>query len=163
MTRLTIYLAIIVTSFSCSLKDNSKPTTTDKATETTQNSDYEFYGNYIPTNDIWIKGLGLKGIEIDTHDSLNRRIIKGIFLRFRDTLKHEYYIVNTSFTGTKDNFQILANDSVLGQIEIAGNFLGERGPMNDNIKDPSTIVFKGLISAKGINKAKLECRYFEGD
>jgi hypothetical protein len=125
---------------------------------------FEFDGNYLPTAEFKIKDYLLKSIEIGTDDSLKGNRIKLIYIRFSNLATDDYHVItNTKFEGTKDRFSVTAIDSVLGKIQISGSFFGQRGPINDNIKDPSTIVFKGLISADGINGEKIECTYFEGD
>lgn len=143
----------------CSQK-NSKPT--DKTVDAQSKAfSFDFDGNYLPTDSIISKGHLLNSIEILTRDSAGSRVIELIYLRFTNMENNEYHIVKPLFTGTRSEFLINANDSILGEVIIRGEFFGEKGPRKDNI-DPKTIVFSGELLADG-RKSKLECTYFEGD
>lgn len=165
MTRIgTLALFVMLAFIACSQKNMDHDSNDDS--EVDDDSTYfELYGNYMPTKkNISVKDYFLESIQIDTHNSSSGRYIKSIYVQFASTKKtNEYYRVKSSFSGTKDHFSIFANDSILGKIEIEGMFFGVKGPMNDNIKDPKTIVFKGVLSVDGKTVAKFECTYFEGD
>jgi hypothetical protein len=162
--RIFIFLLSIVLTFSACFQSSNEPKSEDTNKIKENRSEFEFGGNYLPTKEFKIKNHLLNSIEISTNDSLVGNKIELIYIRFTDLKTDEYYVVmKTIFTGTKENFSVSANDPVLGKIEIKGKFSGIKGPMNDNIEDPNTIVFKGTISANGINNEKLECTYFEGD
>ena len=153
---------ILLAFLACSQK-RSEQNSVDVVKAQDKNNYFELYGNYIPTKAISVKDHLLENIQIDTHDSLGGRFIKLIYLQFTNTKTEEGYRVNTSFSGTKDDFSILANDSLLGSIKIKGRFFGVKGPMLDDIKDPKTIVFEGIFSVGGKADIKIECTYFEGD
>ena len=151
------FIFLAVTSLACcqkksDLKDQSKGTTY-----------FELYGNYLPTKEVHVKDHILESIQIDTEDSVSGRYIKLIFIQFTDVKTQEYYRIKASFGGTKDDFTIFAKDPILGDIKIRGKFFGVKGPMNDNIKDPKTIVFEGTFSVDGKPGTRFECGYFEGD
>jgi hypothetical protein len=152
---------LLLTSLACSQKKSEHPVDGIKVQD--KNGYFELYGNYLPTTTISVKDHLLESIQIDTHDSLGGRFIKLVYLQFTNTKTQEGYRVNTSFSGTKDDFSILANDSLLGNIKIKGKFFGVKGPMLDDIKDPKTIVFEGIFSVSGKADIKIECTYFEGD
>lgn len=157
MYKVTVFM-LLLTSLACSQKKGDQ-----NSTDFSKSSPFKLYGNYLPTKEIFVQGLVLQGIKINTHDSLNYSPIKGILLRFRDKAKDDYYFVDCSFRGTQDDFIIIGNDAALGKIQVRGKFFGTKGPVNDNIKDPNTIVFKGVFSVDGKTNIEFECRYFEGD
>jgi hypothetical protein len=127
------------------------------------NKSFNFFGYYNLTSEVYVKTLVLKSIEINTHDSLGRSHISIVRLRFQNPKESDYYFVNTSFGGVKDNFSIIAYDSLLGNLKIKGKFFGEKGPSKDDIKDPNTIVFEGTLSVDEKSNTYFKCTYFGGD
>jgi hypothetical protein len=163
MKKLTLIFYIALNLLSCSQISNNRKSENSEEVDK-NNSSFEFDGNYLPTKEFKINNHLLNSIEIGTNDSLEGNKIALIFIRFTNLKTEEYYVIRkTTFEGTKDKFSIIANDPLLGKIQISGSFIGKNGPLNDNIEDPNTIVFKGTILADGINNEKLECTYFEGD
>jgi hypothetical protein len=150
---------IFLTLLGCSQKNSEQDT--DRIPH--QIFSYEFDGNYFLTKPISVKDRLLESIQVSTRDSLNGFVIKGVYLSFSNKKDDEYYRVKTSFSGTKDNFLISANDSTLGNLEIKGQFFGEKGPMYDNIEGSKTIVFEGMFSCDGKNNLQFKCTYFVGD
>ncbi|HAC24325.1 MAG TPA: hypothetical protein DCE81_05365 [Cytophagales bacterium] len=142
--------------------NHSKNPANPESADTKTSLKFDLVGNYIPTTKIEISGHFLESFAIGTKDTLNEFKVKYVYVCFDWPENEEYYWVeNTQFSGTKDNFSISAKDSIIGDFNISGRFFGEQGHFYD-VTDPATIVFKGTITAKGVQQ-NLECRYFEGD
>ena len=158
-----ILVLLIVSIFlSCSQKKGEQQQVQELENAKSEIVHFDFDGNYLPTESISVNDHLFNSIEIFTQDSVGTRVIELIYLRFTNIANEEYRVVKTSFNGTKESFFINANDSILGQLAIKGQFFGVKGPRNDDLKNSKTIVFSGEFLANGI-KNKLECTYFEGD
>ena len=163
--RIVIFL-LLLTALGCSQNNKGQGTDT-RVKFKGGTSTFEFGGNYLPSEEIVVKEYLLNSIEIDTHDTLQGYFIKKVYLRFLNMKSEddEYYVIkNTSIqNNSKDDFWIIANDSLLGNIEIKGRFLGEKGPRLNNIKGSKEIVFEGVLFVDGKKETKITCNYFEGD
>lgn len=116
---------------------------------------FDPYGYYLPKDDVFLDGYSFEWLFIPgKSDTPSIRLGSKKTNIFLD-IKASHFSIN----GKQGLFEF--SDSKETKISMRGQFLGEKGPSEDQVKSNKT-VFQGTITIKGIQNP-ISMTWFEGD
>ncbi|NVN93706.1 MAG: hypothetical protein HXX18_00340 [Bacteroidetes bacterium] len=167
MNKIYLIFSILLITIILSCQNQNVETKEKPLIKKEKKVSFDIDGYYFLNDTIIFKEIKVLSILISTKDTIdksNYNIINKLYLNILDTKtgrEIELKVKEYKFENKKISLSVTIPE--IGIFSFEGTFLGENGPMNDNVIEDKTFVMKGLVKI-GNNFTKMTSfTYFAGD
>lgn len=167
MNKIYLIFSILLITFILSCQDQNVETKEKPLIKKEKKVSFDIDGYYFIKDTIIFKEIKVLSILFSTKDIIdesNYNIINKVYLNILDNKtgrEIELKVKEYKFENKKISLSVTIPE--IGVFSFKGTFLGENGPMNDDVIEDETIVMKGLMKIGSDFTKEICFTYFAGD